>query len=81
MALSSSEKKEIETLVRKEIKDFLGSQTVRQFENKLMDEVAKEVKRGKLESEIKDLIVRSMSEFYQFLWTQRGTWEGRIRRS
>jgi hypothetical protein len=35
MALSSSEKKEIETLVRKEIKDFLGSQTVKQFENKL----------------------------------------------
>ena len=81
MALSSSEKKEIETLVRKEIKDFLGSQTVKQFENKLMDEVAKEVKRGKLESEIKDLIVRSMSEFYQFLWTQRGTWEGRVRRA
>ena len=81
MALSSSEKREIETLVRKEIKDFLGSQTVRQFENKLMDEVAKEVKRGKLESEIKDLIVRSMSEFYQFLWTQRGTWEGRVRRA
>jgi uncharacterized membrane-anchored protein YjiN (DUF445 family) len=81
MALSSSEKKEIETLVRKEIKDFLGSQTVKQFENKLMDEIAKEVKRGKLESEIKELIVRSMSEFYQFLWTQRGTWEGRVRRA
>ena len=81
MALSSSEKKEIEALVRKEIKDFLGSQTVKQFENKLMDEIAKEVKRGKLESEIKELIVRSMSEFYQFLWTQRGTWEGRVRRA
>lgn len=81
MALSSTEKKEIETLIRKEIKDFLGSQTVKQFENKLMDEVAKDIKRGKLESEIKELIVRSMSEFYQFLWTQRGTWEGRIRRS
>ena len=81
MALSSSEKKEIETLIRKEIKDFLGSQTVKQFENKLMDEVAKEIKRGKLESEIKELIVRSMSEFYQFLWTQRSTWEGRVRRA
>ena len=81
MALSSSEKKEIEALVRKEIKDFLGSQTVKQFENKLMDEITKEVKRGKLESEIKELIVRSMSEFYQFLWTQRGTWEGRVRRA
>jgi hypothetical protein len=81
MALSSTEKKEIETLIRKEIKDFLGSQTAKQFENKLMDEVAKEIKRGKLESEIKELIVRSMSEFYQFLWTQRSTWEGRVRRA
>jgi len=57
MALSSSEKKEIETLIRKEIK------------------------RGKLEGDVKELIVRSMSEFYQFLWTQRGTWEGRVRRA
>jgi RNase P/RNase MRP subunit POP5 len=81
MALSSSEKKEIETLIRKEIKDFLGSQTVKQFENKLMDEVAKDIKRGKLESEIKELIVRSMSEFYGFLWNQKTTWEGRVRRA
>jgi RNase P/RNase MRP subunit POP5 len=81
MALSSSEKKEIETLIRKEIKDFLGSQTVKQFENRLMDEVAKDIKRGKLESEIKELIVRSMSEFYGFLWNQKTTWEGRVRRA
>jgi hypothetical protein len=81
MSLSSSQKKEIETIIRKEIKEFLGSQTARQFENKLIDEIGKEIKRGKLETEIKDLIVKSMSEFYQFLWTQRGTWEGRIRRA
>ena len=81
MAFSSTEKKEIETLIRKEIRDFLGSQTVKQFENKLIDEISKDVKRGKLEGEIKELIVRSMSEFYQFLWTQRGTWEGRVRRA
>jgi hypothetical protein len=81
MALSSTEKKEIETLIRKEIKDFLGSQTVKQFENKLMDDIAKEIKRGKLESEIKELIVRSMSEFYGFLWNQKTTWEGRVRRA
>jgi hypothetical protein len=81
MALSSSEKKEIETLVRKEIKDFLNSQTLKQFENKLMDEISKEMRRGKLEGDVKELIVRSMSEFYQFLWTQRATWEGRVRRA
>jgi hypothetical protein len=66
MALSSSEKKEIETLIRKEIKDFLGSQTVKQFENKLMDEIAKEVKRGKLEGEIKELIVEVCLSFINF---------------
>ena len=81
MALSSTEKKEIETLIRKEIREFLNSQTVKQFENKLMDEVAKDIKRGKLESEIKELIVRSMSEFYGFLWNQKTTWEGRVRRA
>jgi hypothetical protein len=81
MALSSTEKKEIETLIRKEIREFMGSQTVKQFENKLMGEISKEIKRGTLEGDIKELIVKSMSEFYQFLWTQRATWEGRIRRA
>jgi hypothetical protein len=81
MALSSTEKKEIETLVRKEIREFLNSQTVKQFENRMMDEIAKEIKKGKLESEVKELIVRGMVEFYQFMWTQRGSWEPRIRRA
>ena len=81
MALTSTEKKEIETLVRKEIREFLNSQTVKQFENRMMDEVVKEIKKGKLESELKELIVRGMVEFYQFMWTQRGSWEPRIRRA
>ena len=48
MALTSTEKKEIETMVRKEIRDFMGSSTIKQFEDKLMDEIAKDIKRGKL---------------------------------
>jgi hypothetical protein len=47
----------------------------------MMDEVVKEIKKGKLESEVKELIVRGMVEFYQFMWTQRGSWEPRIRRA
>ena len=35
MALSPQEKKELETLVRKEIKDFLGEPTVKKFEDTL----------------------------------------------
>jgi hypothetical protein len=79
MALSSSDKKEIEVLIRKEIKDFLGSNTINQFENKLLDMVAKELKRGKLETETKDIVVKVFREFYQFMWTQRGYWEPRLK--
>ena len=52
MALTASDKKEIETLVRKEIKDFIGTTTVKQFEDKLLDVVIKDMKRGKSEKEI-----------------------------
>jgi hypothetical protein len=79
MALTSTEKKEIETLVRKEIKDFLGSNTMRQFEDKMMDMVIKELKRGKLGNETRDLVTKMFSEFYQFMWSQRSYWEPRLK--
>lgn len=79
MALSNSDKKEIEVLVRKEIKDFLNSNTVKQFEDKLLDIVVKELKRGKLEGEVKDITVKMFREFYQFMWTQRSYWEPRLK--
>jgi hypothetical protein len=79
MALSTTEKKEIEVLVRKEIKDFLGSNTMRQFEDKMMDMVIKELKRGKLGNETRDLVTKMFSEFYQFMWSQRGYWEPRLK--
>jgi hypothetical protein len=79
MALTATEKKEIETVVRKEIKDFLGSNTMRQFEDKMMDMVIKELKRGKLGTETKDLVAKMFSEFYQFMWVQRSYWEPRIK--
>jgi hypothetical protein len=47
MAFTDSDKKQIETIVRKEIKDFMGSNTIKQFEDKLLDMVAKEIKKGK----------------------------------
>ena len=43
---SSTEKKEIETLVRKEIKDFLGSNTLKQFEKSMIDNVKKEIQKS-----------------------------------
>jgi hypothetical protein len=79
MALTDSDKKQIETIVRKEIKDFMGSNTIKQFEDKLLDMVAKEIKRGKLEGDVKDIVVKIFREFYNFMWTQRGYWEPKLK--
>ena len=79
MALTSSEKNELEVIVRKEIKNFMGNNTVKQFEDKLMDKIQKEIKRGKLEGDIKDITLRMFREFYQFMWMNRSYWEPRLK--
>jgi len=79
MALTETDKKEIETLIRKEIKDFMGSNSLQQYENKLIDMISKELKKGKLEGDIKDITLRMFREFYQFMWTNRSYWESRLK--
>jgi hypothetical protein len=79
MALTTSEKREIETMIRKEIKEFMGSNTMRQHEEKILRLIAKEIKRGKLEGDVKDIVIKVFREFYSFMWTQRGYWEPRLR--
>ena len=79
MGLTSTEIKEIERIVRKEIRDFMESSTISQYENKLMDKIQKEIKRGKLEGEIKELTVKMFREFYQFMWQNRSYWEPRLK--
>jgi RNase P/RNase MRP subunit POP5 len=79
MALSQTDKKEIETLVRKEIKDFLGSTNVSKFEDKIIERLRTEIKRGNLRGDINDVIVKLFHEFYYLLWTGRTHWEGRLK--
>ena len=79
MALTSSEKKEIETIVRKEIKIIMDNNTLKQFEDKLFDKISKEMKRGRLEGDIKDITLRMFREFYQFMWMNRSYWEPRLK--
>lgn len=79
MALTNTEIKQIETIVRKEIRNFMENNTVKQFEDKLMDKIQKEIKRGKLEGDIKDITLRMFREFYQFMWMNRSYWEPRLK--
>lgn len=80
MALTTTDKREIETMIRKEIKTFLDSNTVKQFEDKLVDRIKKEMGRnGKLNNDIKDLIIKSFREFYTIMYQQRSFWESKFK--
>jgi hypothetical protein len=79
MAFTSAEKREIETLIKKEIKDFIGASTTKQFETKVLDLVIKDLKRGKTEKEIKDLVIKMFTEFYGMMYQQRSMWQSRLK--
>jgi len=79
MALTSSEVKQMEVLIRNEIKSFMDNNTLIQFEDKLLDRIGKEIKRGKLEGDVKDITLRMFREFYQFMWMNRSYWEPRLK--
>jgi hypothetical protein len=79
MALTSTEKKEIEVMIRKEIRSFMDNNTIKQFEDKLLDRISREIKRGKLEGDVKDITLRMFREFYQFMWMNRSYWEPRLK--
>ena len=46
---------------------------------KLQEAVQKEIKRGKLEGDVKDITLRMFREFYQFMWMNRSYWEPRLK--
>ena len=79
MALTNTEQKEIEVMIRKEIRNFMDNNTIKQFEEKLLDRISKEIKRGKLEGDVKDITLRMFREFYQFMWMNRSYWEPRLK--
>jgi hypothetical protein len=79
MALTPSDKREIETMIRKEIKTFLDSNTLKQFENKIIDLIQKEIKRGKIQGDVNEIVIKIMREFYNIMWTKRSFWEPQLK--
>lgn len=79
MPLTSSEKKEIEVLIRKEIKDFFDSSNAKQFEKKLLDKISSEINKGGLKKDVKELINKSFQEFFTVMYQQRNFWEQKFR--
>ena len=79
MALTNTDKKEIEVMVRREIKDFLGSTTVQQMEKKILEMISKELKRGSLRGDVNNAIIHILKEVYQLMWTRKGFWENQLK--
>jgi hypothetical protein len=52
---------------------------MKQYEDKLIDILSREISRGKVHGDIKDVVIRVFREFYNFMWTQRGYWEPRLK--
>jgi hypothetical protein len=75
MAISNTDKRDIEVMIRKEIKDFLIANTVKQFENKIVDTFRDEIRRGKIQGDINEIVTKVMKEFYKIMWTRRSFWE------
>jgi hypothetical protein len=45
----------------------------------MLDLVIKDLKRGKTEREIKDLVIKMFTEFYGMMYQQRTMWQSRLR--
>jgi hypothetical protein len=80
MAFNQSEKNEIEKIVKKEVKGFFESNTLKQFEEKIIELLVKDIKKGKSEKEIKNIISKTMLDFYEYLWNNRSVWSDKIKR-
>ena len=80
MAFNQSEKNEIEKIVKKEVKGCLESNTLKQFETKLIDIISSEVKKGGINKDIKLIVTKSLQDFYEYLFTTRNIWGDRLKR-
>jgi len=82
MAFTNTDKKEIERIVRKEIKDFLKGTS---FEKDVIDVVEKELKKknSKLSkthrAEVVDVSTKVLIELYKTFWLRRNFWDSQIK--
>lgn len=79
MALTQSDKNEIEKMIRKEIKDFMGTTTIKKFEDTLIDRIRKEIKSGNIRGDINEVIVKIFTEFYYLMWSKRNQWVSNLK--
>ena len=76
MALTDSDKKEIERIARKEIKDFMSSTQAQTIVVKM---IQNELGSRKVDDKIVDLSTNVVDELFKTLWQRKSFWEGALK--
>ena len=78
MALTKTDKLEIERIARKEIKDFMASTKAAKIVFKVVDEELS--KRGVVDKkQVVDISTKALVELFRQLWMRRNFWEGPVK--
>lgn len=76
MALNNDDKKEIEKIVKKEVKDFLDTTQASDIVIKI---IQKELGTKKIDEKIVDLSTKVVVELFRTLWSRKSFWEGPLK--
>jgi hypothetical protein len=76
MALTDQDKREIERITRKEIKDFMDSTQAQKIVIKV---IQNELGTKRIDDKIVDLSTKVVVELFKTLWTRKSFWEGPLK--
>jgi hypothetical protein len=76
MSLTATDKKQIEAIVKKEIKDFLKDT---QAHKTVIDMVKKEMGTRDINQKVVDLSTKVVVELFKQLWQRKSFWEGPLK--
>lgn len=76
MALTDQDKREIEKIVKKEIKDFMDTTNAHKI---VIGVIQKELGTKKIDDKIIDLSTKVVVELFKTLWQRKSFWEGALK--
>lgn len=78
MALTKTDKQQIERIVRKEMKEFMDSTQVKNIVLKIAKEELE--KQGVVDKkQVVDISTKALVELFRQLWMRRNFWEGPVK--
>ena len=76
MALTDQDKREIENITKKEIRDFMNSSNATKIVVKM---IQAELGTKKVDDKIIDLSTKVVVELFKTLWQRKSFWEGALK--